>query len=565
MFNRINTQRLAIFFYPIVLGCVVVLGVLQLGWVSQASERQLDFAQKNMALEVTKAVDTLAKELHEQLLAALANNPESAELFSQYQRIEYDQGWPTYNAEDPRAAIVELITAEPGQSGLTSLLHQINRLQTDNRLALLQMNNTRGEPSGNRFTVHLITIDERAFINEHTIGLIKSNLQNYGFTLVNNGETLYSTLPSAPATAAEVEVAVISGVRVPVLQNADGTLQYRESRFNRQETPDNAENSLLNSPDIFAFYDRVLNAISSDSHPEDSGSGLVIQIYAPEGPLKATAKKHRLLNSIVSTSILVLISITALVLLLATRKLQMLRDRERDFVATVSHELRTPLTVISSAADNLKAGIVSKPESINRYGEEIARQSKRLERMIESTLYYSGLPQQNRVELSLVDCEAYFSEVLAPLEQLTANQGIQFNVSIDCSVRQINIDTQAIRLIIENLVMNAVVHGKPDQGPGVIWLDISATKHQLHIGVADNGNGIPRNEHKQVFDAFARGKRSLEQQRPGSGLGLNLIARTTKLLGGEVSLHSPYTGKLGTQQHGAQFHIDLPLGAASDD
>ena len=459
MFKRANSQLFITIFYLIVLSSVIVLGVLQLDWVSQASKRQLDFAQKNLALEITKTIDTTSKELHDRLLKAISGTPEEDALFSQYQSLEYNKGWPDYSEDDPRAAIAAELSLdiEPAQSSLSSLIHHLNRLQESNQLALLEIRSFKGDAINSHFIVHLVTINEDQFINSHFVNLIKSNLQNYHFILSNNGETLYSSLASKPDTKPEVTVSMIGGLRVPILQRIDGVLQYRENRVNRQE---NTENTLLNSPDIFAFYDRVLNSITADAQPDDYGNGMVLQVYAPDGRLKDNAKKHQILNSILSTSILVLISITALVLILATRKLQNLRNRERDFVVTVSHELRTPLTVISSAADNLKSGIVNKPESINRYGEEIAKQSKRLERMIESTLFYSGLPQQNRIKLTHVTCADYFRETLAPLKQLTSNQNTQFKTTESYISKSIRIDTDALRLIIENLVMNAVIHGK---------------------------------------------------------------------------------------------------------
>jgi len=91
-------------------------------------------------------------------------------------------------------------------------------------------------------------------------------------------------------------------------------------------------------------------------------------------------------------SLLLLMGIAAayLIILYQVNKLKKLRLREKEFVASVTHELRTPLTVISSAADNIKSGIIS-TERIEEYGKLISDQSDRLASMIEGILLFSRL------------------------------------------------------------------------------------------------------------------------------------------------------------------------------
>ena len=54
------------------------------------------------------------------------------------------------------------------------------------------------------------------------------------------------------------------------------------------------------------------------------------------------------------------------------------------------------------------------------------------------------------------------------------------------------------------------------------------------IAIADNGPGIPPDQHDQVFKRFYRLERS--RYTPGNGLGLSLAAAVADLHGAEIAL-----------------------------
>jgi signal transduction histidine kinase len=554
----LNSKFLSILFYVALFIGVAQLAVLQLDWVSESAQRHLDSARKELALEVTKSVGAVLKELRFNLLNALANQPESQALFGRYQTIEYNRGWPQYPQDDVRTDLVAQFNEANAQATPSALVKSLDDLKKDNWIGLVEIDDRAYSLKIGQFRLHLFTLDADYLVQRVLLPAFKANLLSYDFVITENGSLLYSTLAEASDSLPDVSVSLSADLQLPPLQELNGELSFREiqSSLPRDSEEDDA---LRSSPDIFALYEQILKSLSTDQGNDQSQTGIVVSIYAPDRSLQASANRQRLLNSIFSTSVLFLLTITAIVLTLAIRKVRALHNRERDFIATISHELRTPLAVIRSAADNLNAGIVVKPESVNHYGRVIVRQSRRLERMIESTLFYSGLPQQSRVQLTVINSMDFFTELLGPLRQLTGDQGIKLLTELNVERADIAIDTDAVRQIIENLVMNAVIHGTADVGQSLIWLDIHVGQRMLTIVVADNGPGVPRDEQTKIFNAFTRGKRSRQEQLPGSGIGLNLILRTTELLGGGVQLQSPYIGNLGTQQQGALFTVELPL------
>jgi signal transduction histidine kinase len=84
---------------------------------------------------------------------------------------------------------------------------------------------------------------------------------------------------------------------------------------------------------------------------------------------------------------------------------------------------------------------------------------------------------------------------------------------------------------LANLVDNAIKHGR-EAGKVVVRLD--RCDDGAVISVADNGPGIPLDEHQHVFRRFYRLERS--RCTPGNGLGLSLVAAVARLHEARVEL-----------------------------
>ena len=106
---------------------------------------------------------------------------------------------------------------------------------------------------------------------------------------------------------------------------------------------------------------------------------------------------------------------------------------------------------------------------------------------------------------------------------------------------------------LQNLIGNAVKYG----GGTANWIGISAALSgnghgpMVEIRVADRGPGIPPSERRQIFEAFYRGKRALEDQIHGTGLGLSLVRSTIEAHGGSITVRNSASG-------GAEFVVRLP-------
>jgi signal transduction histidine kinase len=282
-----------------------------------------------------------------------------------------------------------------------------------------------------------------------------------------------------------------------------------------------------------------------------------LQIFYPKGTLAGTMRTQAALNIGVSLGLLAFLLASVVVLSQLYRRSVKLRESEQEFVASVSHELRTPISVIQATSENLRGGVVREPARLTRYAEVIHGQIRRLSGMVESILLYSGLQSgmARTPTLTEIDLPTLIQDIVAPLQDLAAERSSTLRLTTESLPASILSDRMALRLIMENLVMNAIRHADP----GEIRMTVShVASGALSIAVEDDGPGIPLREQARVFEPFIRGERSARDQRPGSGLGLHLVKRVVALLGGKVSLESPYADQSGESRKGCRFTVVFP-------
>jgi len=266
------------------------------------------------------------------------------------------------------------------------------------------------------------------------------------------------------------------------------------------------------------------------------------------GSLEALVEQTRRRNLAISAGLLLLILTTAAALVRFSRQAQRLAELQFNFVAGVSHELRTPLTVIRTAAFNLHGKLAANPEHVERYGKLIAGESEKLTTMVEQVLLFATARAAAAVrKREPVDVEALIGEVLA-------SSPAALEMHIDPNLPAVLGDHVALKHALRNLVDNALKHGAGADH----WIGISASSvagsrpPAVEIRVADHGPGIPPAEQAHIFDAFFRGRRAIEDQIHGTGLGLDLVRRIVEAHGGSVRVHS-------VPNHGTEFIVRLPV------
>ncbi|MCD4822004.1 MAG: hypothetical protein K8R11_08045 [Methanococcoides sp.] len=74
----------------------------------------------------------------------------------------------------------------------------------------------------------------------------------------------------------------------------------------------------------------------------------------------------------------------------------------------------------------------------------------------------------------------------------------------------------------------------------------------LEISVSDNGIGIPRNKHEEIFETFKQADPSTTKKYGGTGLGLAIVKKFVEMHGGNIWVDSE-------EGVGSKFTFTIPI------
>jgi signal transduction histidine kinase len=204
---------------------------------------------------------------------------------------------------------------------------------------------------------------------------------------------------------------------------------------------------------------------------------------------------------------------------------QEMLEAKRQLMLAISHELRSPLTRSKVSAEFIE------DETVRR---NILEDLEQMERLTADLLESEALNTRHAVvRRESVDLAALLGSVVATD---FVNQSEQ--VSLECGdMPVVDLDVTRIRLMMRNLIDNALRYNPADAGPVKISAEEFAGK--IRITVEDHGPGISSEHIDRVTEPFYRADPARARATGGFGLGLHLCKRIAEVHGGELSLSSP--------------------------
>jgi len=291
------------------------------------------------------------------------------------------------------------------------------------------------------------------------------------------------------------------------------------------------------------------------SPAEDSAWLLVVK--SKSGSLESLVEHSRRHNLTLSFGILLLLAGSIVMLMLATARARSLARQQMEFVAGVSHELRTPLTVIHSTSYNLSKGMIQDPARVQQYGDVIQSEARRLINQVERMLSFAGIQSGRRIyDPQPASVAEIIDRALEEYSNSFREEHWQIEKQIEADLPLVLTDVPSLESALKNLFENALKYAS--QGK---WLRVTArAQHakrgrEVQITVADRGPGIPPRDLPHIFEPFYRGQDVVASPVSGAGLGLSLVERHLRALGGRVTVQS-------SASEGTSFTLHLPAAEA---
>lgn len=283
---------------------------------------------------------------------------------------------------------------------------------------------------------------------------------------------------------------------------------------------------------------------------------LVWLVIVPTGLLAAMAilmlvfweAQLNILFGILSITLVACMVTGGVLTLVFLRREANLSKLQLDFVSKVSHELRTPLTSIRMFVDMLQNEDRS-PEETALCLQVLQKETTRLSERIERLLDWGRMEAGRRVyDVGPQAPRDIISASIDAFEATQIGRTHRIDVEVEDDLPAVLADRDALVDAIVNLLSNAVKYGGQDAH---IQVTAGADARQLRLSVTDDGPGIPRREHHQIFQKFYRMNDLLSREVEGSGLGLAIVRHVALAHGGRVELNSE-PGK------GSTFTICIP-------
>ncbi|MBL6974586.1 MAG: PAS domain-containing protein [Deltaproteobacteria bacterium] len=228
------------------------------------------------------------------------------------------------------------------------------------------------------------------------------------------------------------------------------------------------------------------------------------------------------------------------------RRLQSQLESVGMLISSISHGIKGLLTGLDGGMYLVNSGMkADNPERLQKGWEMVQRNVERIRGQVLNILYYAKERIPDWQVVSVVDLA---EEVRGLISPKSADLGIAFTAEVDPDIGEFEVDRNAIRSLLVNLLENSLDACRVDKAKEShqVAFRVDGRKHNVRFEIIDNGIGMDEETRDKAFSLFYSSK-GME----GTGLGLFIANNITQNHGGHVHVDS----ELG---RGTTFLVDIP-------
>lgn len=206
---------------------------------------------------------------------------------------------------------------------------------------------------------------------------------------------------------------------------------------------------------------------------------------------------------------------------------------KNDLISNITHEFKTPIATVSTAIEAIENfNVINDKEKTQKYLSLSSIQLKKLHQMVEKLLETATLDsEQLLLKKETLDITEVIQKIVSKHQLLAKEKTINFSTNI--KPIYVNVDAFHFENVVSNLIDNAIKYGGNN-----IEVNINSILNNLEITIADDGNGIEKNQQEKIFEKFYRVPKGNTHDVKGFGIGLYYCKKIINKHEGEIQLTS---------------------------
>ncbi|MXV15369.1 sensor histidine kinase [Hufsiella ginkgonis] len=212
----------------------------------------------------------------------------------------------------------------------------------------------------------------------------------------------------------------------------------------------------------------------------------------------------------------------------------------------LAHDLRAPLNNIIQITELIDGN--QDEESLKEYVHYIRQAAAHQRNILGNVLELMRLEIRHSQTSEQTNVKEVINRCVEHLSMNITAKDLKVNVNVMAN-HKINISKQAVELVINNLLTNAIKFSQPGQP---VYIEGARHKDHFQLSVRDEGEGFNTEDTSRLFDVFTRLSREGTFGEVSNGIGLHLCKKIIESNGGRITAKSEGKGS------GATFTLVIP-------
>ncbi len=209
---------------------------------------------------------------------------------------------------------------------------------------------------------------------------------------------------------------------------------------------------------------------------------------------------------------------------------------KNEYVLRVTHDIKNHVAAILSCIDVIRSGTAGPLNEVQaEFANRVYERTELLSSFVKNLLNLTRKRLKQDKEFEKFVFNDVINKVLETVQPLVRDKSIDFNYSVDKSIKRITGNPYTIEELYTNLLVNSIKYTAPE---GHVFLKVSDKQDQIITEISDSGIGIPKEALSRVFDEFYRASNVTKDIKSGSGLGLSIAKQIVENHKGKISVSS---------------------------